>query len=47
MQFDIQLAASLGLTIRALSETVRDTWEWDEARGLPDLSAQPSRFKRG
>ena len=46
MSADNSKAVSLGLTTRPLEETVRDTWAWDQERGLPELSVQPSRFKK-
>lgn len=46
MTFDNSRAVGLGLVTRSVVETARDTWEWDRTRGLPDLSTEPSRFKK-
>lgn len=46
MSCDNSRAVELGLTTRPVDQTARDTWEWDRQRGLPELSTQPSRFKR-
>lgn len=43
MQFDCRKAFSAGLTFRPLSETVRDTWLWDEPRA-PEERRSGSRI---
>jgi 2'-hydroxyisoflavone reductase len=46
MTFDNSRAVQLGLKPRPVADTARDVWAWDQARGLPDLSTEPSRFKK-
>lgn len=46
MRADCSKAISLGFKTRPMAETVRDTWAWDEGRGLPELKSAPSRFRK-